>query len=69
MSDSFVPLLPMALPSLEQMIACPHCDLLHMDVSPGPNQRVRCHRCHHVLYATRPQAFLESVLLSFPPPS
>jgi paraquat-inducible protein A len=64
MSDSSVPVPAMPLPPLEDLIACPHCDLLHRDVDPGPNERVRCRRCHHVMFATRPQAFLETALLS-----
>ena len=65
LSDSAVASGSMTLPPLDSMIACPHCDMLHMDVTPGPNERVRCHRCNHVLFATRPQAFLETALLSF----
>lgn len=70
MDDSTVPIPPLALPPLplpplETMIACPHCDLLHLDVTPGPHERVRCRRCHHLLFASRPQAFLETALLAF----
>lgn len=50
-----------ALPPLDDLVACPHCDTLHSAVTLPPGGKARCLRCHAVLMTSRPAA-LASVL-------
>lgn len=50
--------------ALENMIACPHCDTLHL-VSDLPEQsRAHCQRCGVVLITSRPRAIAQVLSLS-----
>lgn len=51
------------------LTACSVCDALWLDEAPGPDERMRCPRCHTVLRTSRPAA-LDRVLafaLATPP--
>ena len=60
----------MTLPIAEQrLIACPRCDLLHLDPEAGEDSAdldytVRCARCHAVLMAPRTGAFTQVFVLA-----
>ncbi|RYH03597.1 paraquat-inducible protein A [Salipiger sp. IMCC34102] len=54
----------MPLPPLEDLIACPHCDTLHIDAPVPPGSIARCKRCGVVLFAPRKQALTQLLSLS-----
>ena len=41
---------------LDQLIACPHCDLVYATPTVAQNERAYCQRCHTVLIAPRRKA-------------
>ncbi|MCQ0091586.1 paraquat-inducible protein A [Roseovarius sp. M141] len=41
---------------LDQLIACPHCDLVYSTPHVAQDERAYCHRCHSVLIAPRRKA-------------
>lgn len=50
--------------SLDDLIACPHCDALYRAMAPRPGERAVCHRCHTVLIAPRRGAGLKIIALA-----
>ena len=46
------------------LIACPRCDVLHLDVELSPGEKARCVRCHTVLAKPREGAFTQIVAMS-----
>lgn len=55
---------PHHLPPLDHLLACPHCDALHNDLTLANGMRARCRRCGALLIAPRSQAFLQVMMLS-----
>lgn len=47
-----------------EFIACPQCDALYRAKPPRTGERVVCRRCHTVLIAPRPNAYLRVIALS-----
>ncbi len=45
-----------SLPSLDRLLACPSCGLLHQDIVTPVGKRARCQRCHRVLFFPRRRA-------------
>lgn len=50
--------------SLDDLIACPHCDAIYKAAAPRPGERAVCHRCHTVLIAPRKGAGLKIIALA-----
>ncbi|EKE45640.1 Paraquat-inducible protein A [Oceaniovalibus guishaninsula JLT2003] len=49
---------------LEDIIACPQCDTLHVARIPALGQRAICRRCGYVLIAPRRGAYLRTIALA-----
>ena len=49
---------------IDQLIACPHCDALHVAQLPQDGERAVCRRCHTVLIAPRAGAFRRILMLA-----
>ncbi|MHA6343951.1 paraquat-inducible protein A [Roseivivax sp. CAU 1761] len=49
---------------LDELIACPHCDLLYRVRMPARGQRAVCRRCHTVLIAPRRKAGMKIIALT-----
>jgi paraquat-inducible protein A len=49
---------------LDSLIACPTCDALHRARDVPAHARARCQRCHEVLFAPRPSAMTQVVMLA-----
>ncbi|MDU9003537.1 paraquat-inducible protein A [Sedimentitalea todarodis] len=49
----------------DSLIACPVCDALHHVTDVPDNTRARCHRCHEVLFAPKPDAMTRVVMLAW----
>ena len=45
-----------SLPPLDDLVACPHCDTLHVARELAPGATAYCQRCHAPLMSARPQA-------------
>lgn len=54
----------MALPPLEDLVACPHCDTLHLATDLPPGSVATCQRCHVVLQTARPRALINVISLA-----
>jgi paraquat-inducible protein A len=55
MSHAMDPSDPIPLDA-DGLMACPHCDALHVAADPPEGGRLRCRRCHAVLITDRPRA-------------
>ncbi len=53
-----------ALPPLDDLIACPQCDTLHHAGSLPPNARAHCQRCGIVLMTSQPAAMARILSLA-----
>lgn len=53
-----------ALPSLDDLVACPQCDTLHHAASLPPNARAHCQRCGIVLMTSQPTAMARILSLA-----
>ena len=49
---------------LEDLVACPVCDMLHRFSAIPQGARGKCKRCHHVLVMPRPKAMTRIVMLA-----
>ncbi len=54
----------MALPPLQDLIACPHCDTLHAAATLPDGATASCQRCHAVLQTARAGAMVNVVSLA-----
>ncbi len=54
----------MALPPHQDLIACPHCDTLHVAAELPDGARAACQRCHAVLQTAQPGALMSVVSLA-----
>jgi len=50
--------------TLDHLIACPNCDLLHRDAPVEPGRLARCQRCGTVLFEPRRQAMTRVTMLA-----
>lgn len=54
----------MAMPPVKDLIACPHCDTLHLARELPDGARASCRRCHAVLQTAQPKALANVVALA-----
>lgn len=54
----------MALPPHSDLIACTHCDTLHVAAHIPPGAQASCRKCHAVLQTAQPQALAHVVALA-----
>ncbi len=55
---------PATLPPLDDMIACPHCDTLHVEGDLSAGARAYCRRCGALLMTEEPRAIVWLVSLA-----
>lgn len=60
----YLALMPDVRLAPDTLIACPHCDALHVVETLENGERALCCRCHTVLIAPRESAFLQVITLS-----